>query len=111
MFAWKKHSLLFLMVALLSFTLVASPALAVERALSTEERSAPGMMFDLVALRPLGLAATAVGLAAFIVSLPFSALGGNVGEAAQNLVVEPAKFTFSRPLGETEFREVGRQKY
>jgi hypothetical protein len=27
-------------------------------------------------------------------------LGGNVGEAADALVVEPAKFTFTRPLGD-----------
>ena len=34
------------------------------------------------------------------ISLPFSIPGGNVGTAAQELVVKPAKFTFSRPLGQ-----------
>ena len=35
-----------------------------------------------------------------VISLPFSALGGNVKEAGSKLVVAPAKFTFQRPLGE-----------
>jgi hypothetical protein len=45
------------------------------------------------------MAATAVGVVTFVVTLPFSALGGNVGEAGQILVVDPAKYTFVRPLG------------
>ena len=49
--------------------------------------------------RPLLIGATAIGAAAFIVSLPFTALGGNVGEAAQSLVVEPGKEAFVRCLG------------
>jgi hypothetical protein len=32
--------------------------------------------------------------------LPFSLLGGNVGESAEKLVAEPARYTFTRPLGE-----------
>jgi len=35
----------------------------------------------------------------FILSLPFSAAGKNVGQTARTLVVTPAKFTFTRPLG------------
>jgi hypothetical protein len=42
------------------------------------------------------------GSIAFVLSLPFSALGGNVGEAAEKLVVDPAMFTFARPLGHME---------
>jgi hypothetical protein len=58
------------------------------------------MMADTFLVRPLMIAGTVVGLATFIVTLPFSALGGNVGEAGNTLVVEPAKYTFIRPLGE-----------
>jgi hypothetical protein len=50
--------------------------------------------------RPLGLGATVVGTAVWIVTLPFSALGGNVSDATDKLIVEPARFTFVRPLGE-----------
>jgi hypothetical protein len=57
------------------------------------------MLADTVMVRPLTLVGTAVGVVAFVVTLPFSALGGNVGEAGQLLVVDPAKYTFIRPLG------------
>lgn len=66
------------------------------------ERSAGAMAVDALAVRPLGFVATVLGTGLFVVSLPFSALGGNVDEAAQNLVVNPARFTFVRPLGEYE---------
>jgi len=45
------------------------------------------------------LAATGVGTGMFLVSLPFSALGGNVEEAANTLVIRPAWQTFVRCLG------------
>lgn len=57
------------------------------------------MVGDLVVARPLLIGATALGVVAFVVSLPFTALGGNVGEAAQALVVEPGKEAFVRCLG------------
>jgi len=41
-----------------------------------------------------------LGCAVFIVSLPFSLLGGNTKQASQKLVKDPASFTFVRPLGE-----------
>jgi len=64
-----------------------------------DEPSAGTMAADLVVARPLGVAATVLGAAAFVVSLPFSALGGNVGQAADALVVGPTKATFVRCLG------------
>jgi hypothetical protein len=64
-----------------------------------EEPTAGTMLADTVMVRPLTLVGTAVGVVAFVVTLPFSALGGNVGEAGQILVVDPAKYTFIRPLG------------
>jgi hypothetical protein len=60
------------------------------------------MFFDVAFLRPFGLAATALGSAAFVVSLPFSWIGGNLQDAAQKLVVDPFLYTFDRPLGEPE---------
>ncbi|MCK5881362.1 MAG: hypothetical protein KAG18_05750 [Sinobacterium sp.] len=64
-----------------------------------EEPTALAMAGDLVVARPVGLVITIVGTAVFLVSLPFSLLGGNVGEAASTLVVGPAKTTFVRCLG------------
>ena len=103
----RRQSLIFfLLAAVLLFTWAASPALAQEKQyqyIAGEDRNAVSMMFDLVLLRPLGLAATVIGTAFFVVSLPFSALGGNTGEAAKKLMVEPAKYTFTRPLGAEDY--------
>jgi hypothetical protein len=57
------------------------------------------MIADALVVRPLGIVSTVFGGALFIVSLPFSALGGNTGEAFERLVADPARFTFARELG------------
>jgi hypothetical protein len=61
--------------------------------------SAFSMIGDLLIARPLLIGATAVGAVAFVVSLPFTAAGGNVPEAGQALVVEPGMAAFVRCLG------------
>ncbi|MBE7374950.1 multidrug transporter [Pseudomonas lopnurensis] len=66
---------------------------------TVEAPKAFSMVGDLVIARPLLIAATVIGAGAFVVSLPFTALGGNVGEAGQALVVEPGKAAFVRCLG------------
>jgi hypothetical protein len=57
------------------------------------------MMGDLLIARPMLIAATVIGTAAFVVSLPFTLLGGNVKEAGEALVVEPGREAFVRCLG------------
>lgn len=64
-----------------------------------DEPTGLAMMGDLIVARPFGIVATTLGAAAFVVSLPFSALGGNVGQAAEHLVLNPARETFVRCLG------------
>jgi hypothetical protein len=64
-----------------------------------ENPSALAMAGDLVIARPLLLAATVVGAALYVVSLPFSLAGGNAVEAGNTLVVGPATSTFVRCLG------------
>jgi hypothetical protein len=64
-----------------------------------DEPSAMAMTGDLLIARPLGIVITTVGAAAFLVSLPFSAAGGNVEQAANTLVIGPARETFVRCLG------------
>jgi hypothetical protein len=44
--------------------------------------------------------ATAVGSVFYVISLPFSLLGANSGEAMGALIKDPAAYTFKRPLGE-----------
>ena len=61
----------------------------------------PGNTFiDALVYRPVGLIAIPLGAVLFIVTLPFSATGGNVGQSFENLVIAPAKYTFARPLGD-----------
>ena len=56
---------------------------------------------DIVLLRPLGLAGTLLGTALFVVGLPFEAISGDISGPANRLIVQPAQFTFARPLGDT----------
>lgn len=65
-----------------------------------EPRSAEKMVVDALVVRPLGILGTAAGTLVFVVSLPFSALGGNTDAAFQKLVADPAAYTFTRPLGD-----------
>jgi len=67
---------------------------------STGEPDEIDMLLDGVLVRPLMLLYTGVSTAAFVVTLPFSAIGGNAGDAAEKLVVGPARYTFARPLGD-----------
>lgn len=57
------------------------------------------MLGDLLIARPLLVVATVIGAGAFVVSLPFTALGGGIGDAGEALVVAPAKAAFVRCLG------------
>ncbi|AHI29515.1 hypothetical protein [Marinobacter similis] len=71
-----------------------------------ESPSALAMTGDAIFARPVLFATTVIGSAVYLVSLPFSLLGGNAGEAGEVLVVGPAKATFVRCLGCTR---VGRK--
>ncbi|ASK35981.1 hypothetical protein CEK62_17120 [Alcanivorax sp. N3-2A] len=57
------------------------------------------MVGDAVLVRPVMTVATVGGLALYVVTLPFSLLGGNPGEAAETLVAAPAQTAFVRCLG------------
>jgi len=64
--------------------------------------SAEMMTIDLLVMRPLSLAGTVIGTAVFIVALPFNAITLNFADPARRLIVEPAKYTFTRKLGDLE---------
>ncbi|MGB8721098.1 MAG: hypothetical protein WCD46_17465 [Desulfobacterales bacterium] len=86
------------MVASLLTVPLGGAALAADK--SQEDISASAMWADALIVRPLGLVSIVAGSALFLVSLPFSLTGGNVGETAHTMVVVPSKFTFDRPLGD-----------
>ena len=82
--------------------LAGSPAMAAslsEDEYQGAEPSAEGMAFDGLLVRPVSLIGSLVSTVFFVVSLPFSATGGNVDEAAHSMVAEPWRYTFKRPLG------------
>ena len=86
----------------LSATLVALltlPQILWAQPAAVDDPSAAAMVGDLIIARPVGLVLTVAGTAAFIVSLPFTLLGGNAGQAAETLMIGPAKTTFVRCLG------------
>ena len=68
----------------------------------TEDVSAEAIIADGLLLRPAGIAATVLGTAVFVITLPFSIPTRSVDKAAQKLIVDPAKYTFVRPLGQIE---------
>lgn len=93
-------------VLALLFGLQMLPAQAQEQATQSGDtayqiESPPGyaMIGDLLIARPILIVLTAVGAAAFVVSLPFTALGGNVKSAGQALVLDPGQAAFVRCLG------------
>jgi hypothetical protein len=90
---------LFLIIISLVVCPLSALAATVERKPNIEQSSPEAMTIDLIIVRPLGLVAMLGGTLVFVVSLPFSALGGNTAEAWNTLVTNPAEYTFHRPLG------------
>jgi len=96
-----KQILTFFMILILLFTIFVPPVLAQGKSSGEDkEKGAGPMLFDLLLIRPVGVAATVIGSALFVVSLPFSAIGGNTKPAYEKMVKEPAKYTFNRRLGD-----------
>lgn len=58
------------------------------------------MAVDLVLVRPLGIVATVVGAAGFVLALPFTLPSGSAGDTAREWIGAPLDYTFKRPLGE-----------
>lgn len=83
---------------IISLVFAATPARAAR--CTAQETSPEAMVVDALVLRPVGVVLTVAGLALFVVTLPFSIPSSSVGKAARKLVIDPAKYTFTRPLGE-----------
>jgi len=92
------HKLKQLMCSLALCMTLVIPSLAHANALH-EKPSALAMTGDAIFVRPVMLVTTVVGAAVFLVSSPFSALGGNFGESFEVLVEGPFETTFIRCLG------------
>jgi hypothetical protein len=88
-------------VLLTAMALVAVPCMTCfASGLEQDDDLIAGKMAAEIVVRPLGLAATVIGGTIFVLTLPFSALGGNANAAYNYLLADPFRFTFDRPLGE-----------
>ncbi|MCH4563887.1 hypothetical protein MKP05_12210 [Halomonas sp. EGI 63088] len=99
----KRRILMASVLALVSI-LGSTPALSQAQQRLEAQPSGGAMVADALLARPLLFVATLGGTAVFLVSLPFSALGGNVDAAAEALIKTPAEATFRRCLGCTVSR-------
>jgi len=92
----KKTTIAVLVVCAL--IMISAPALA--------ETPKDGMVIvaDVLLARPVGLISIAVGTVMWVVALPFSLPSGSVDMAGKLLVVDPCKFTFTRPLGDFDYK-------
>ncbi|MBZ2169373.1 MULTISPECIES: hypothetical protein [Marinobacter] len=86
------------LIAAVAACLLAFSSIGHARAID-ESPSALAMTGDALFARPVLFATTLVGGAVYLVSLPFSLLGGNADEAGETLFLGPARATFVRCLG------------
>ncbi|MCE0734134.1 hypothetical protein LWH48_15315 [Halomonas sp. G15] len=100
--AMGKRTLIFFALAMVTL-LGTTPAVAQEQRAEAQP-SGGAMIADAVIARPLLAAATVGGTAVFLVTLPFTALGGGVDTAAETLIKTPAEAAFRRCLGCTVSR-------
>jgi hypothetical protein len=64
--------------------------------------SAGEIVGDFLVVRPTSFLTMIAGACVFVVTLPFTLIGGNADEAGTKLVANPAQATFSRPLGDAD---------
>ncbi len=99
MFGFGKLAMITVLMAVLVVGPLVPAATAAEH-MENEKPSGGMMMWDTVALRPIGICATVIGSAVWLVSYPFAYLGGNTEASTEALVQAPFEWTFERPLGE-----------
>ena len=97
-----KHATVFLLALSLVLVPCATPLLAQQATSFEKDRDAGAMFADALFTRPVSFVAAIIGGATFIITSPFSGIGGNLEQAADKLVADPVKHTFYRPLGQFE---------
>lgn len=96
-----KYPIATALIAAALLACAAAPAYATDVEID-DAPSAEAMTFDLFIMRPLALVGTVAGAAVYVVALPFNLVTLNLVEPGRRLVVEPAKYTFTRPLGDLD---------
>lgn len=92
----------FFLAAMLGLSVSVASAQSMDDAF-VEKPSAGAIAFDLLFVRPLSLVGTVAGVGLFAIVLPISIIQGEPPkDAAERLIVEPARYTFMRELGKIE---------
>jgi len=88
---------------LITFLCVLAFCFAATNSTVAQTRPDPAMVVaDVVIVRPVCLVATIIGSVFFVVSLPIAAISKSVKTTADVLVVNPAKATFTRQMGDLD---------
>ncbi len=82
--------------------LLGSAAPAAAKEFATQDAHEVPIVFDVIFMRPMGLAMTALGTVAWLLTTPVVALTRptDVMKPFDILVIKPAMFTFADPLGQ-----------
>lgn len=99
-----KAKMILLLALVLSCNLVAGPVLAqtTGRGGTLSDQQAPSgemMLYDLILVRPVSLAACGIGLVGSVLAMPFAAMSNQDREVSRRLIAEPFAYTFTRPVG------------
>lgn len=94
-----KQSFVTLFLIVFFFTTSIS-SVSAQRGYQNPEPTGSLIMLDLFVVRPTSFITMVVGSVGYVVSLPFTLIGGNAGRAGKKLVGNPARATFSSPLGD-----------
>ncbi len=105
-----KKILVLLSVILMVATLVV-PAMAEEMLPPDPNRSGDftsqymgeRILVDVFVVRPIGFAASMLGLAGSVAAYPFGAMSNSTDRVSDELVRRPWAFTFERPVGDIDF--------
>ncbi|MGD0916216.1 MAG: hypothetical protein ABSB22_07145 [Thermodesulfobacteriota bacterium] len=95
----RKGLLLLLAVSMIIGSLF-SGAWALDEKAKDNPVTAEWNILDTLFARPLGIAAGIIGTGIFVAALPFTLPTGSVNNAAQMLIVEPFKFSFTRKFND-----------
>ena len=75
---------------------------SVSPCIASDESGSLDAIADVFIVRPGCFVATVLGSALFVVALPVAAISRSIPHTAKVLVVQPAKATFSRPIGDMD---------
>ena len=85
------------------FCITATALAGAIKASASPETDPAAVGADALLGRPLCFAATIIGTAVFIVTVPVAATSHSLHSTAEALVLKPARATFIRPLGDFDY--------